>query len=254
VNIDRSAVCFGMPETDRIDLRYLPARLAALTIIFSLRAFAGSECRSAADQARDAQTRERNAHSKWRQRRRAALAMAVAVVLLPLAAAAGSVPFVWPGGKTIFVRDYTSEAYAPIVKAEVAAWSRIMPGDTSLAYARPGYKDCNDFGGLQTKDVAVNEIWICSTATVGGKDLWGQGFVYAVDDLIVRGYAKVEERGPKTSDERYRLVCHELGHTLGLRHMKGHETCMGATHIKRDFPGKKDKATLAKRYGAAGSP
>jgi hypothetical protein len=129
-----------------------------------------------------------------------------------------------------------------------------MPGGTELAYSRPGHKDCKDFGGLQTKNVPVGEIWICSTATVGGKDLWGQGFVHARNDLIVSGYAKVEERGPKTSHDRYRLVCHELGHTLGLRHMKGGETCMGATQPRRDFPGSKDAAVLAKRYKAAGSP
>ena len=117
-------------------------------------------------------------------------------------------------------------------------------------------RDCNEFGGLKTKDVAVSEIWICSTATVGGKDFWGQGFVYAVNDLIVRGYAEIEERGPKTSDSSdTALVCHELGHTLGLRHMKGRRDLYGPSpHLKRDFPGKKDKATLAKRYKAAGSP
>ena len=254
MDLDRSAVCFGTSETGRLSQRYLPARLAAVSAVFGMKAYTWSKCRSTANQAFHPITRERNAHPTRRQWRRAAFVMAVVVVLLPFAAAAGAVPFVWPGGKTIVVRDYTSEAYAPIVKAEVAAWSRIMPGGTRLNYSHEGFKDCNDFGGLQTKDVSVDEIWICSTATVGGKDLWGQGFVYAVNDLIVRGYAKVEERGPKTSQERYRLVCHELGHTLGLRHMKGRETCMGATHVKRDFPGKKDKAMLAKRYAAAGSP
>jgi hypothetical protein len=254
VNIDGPAVCFGRSETDRTRLRYQFVRFAALPGPYGERARTGSECCSTAEQAYDAQTGKRNEHSKWRQRHGSALVIAVVVLLLPLAAAAGSVPFVWPGKKTIVVIDYTSNTYAPIVKAEVAAWSRIMPGGTTLAYSRRSPKDCNDFGGLQTKNVPVGEIWICSTATVGAKDLWGQGFVYALNDLIVRGYAKVEERGPKTSHERYGLVCHELGHTLGLRHMTGRETCMGANRVKREFPGQKDKATLAKRYAAAGSP
>jgi hypothetical protein len=250
VNLDRTAVCSGMLETGRSSRRSLPARLRA---VFGRTGSSESERRHMAHQMFDGQTSQRNTQPKWR-RRGQVLVIAVVAGLFPLASVAGSKPWVWPGGKEITVRDYTSDTFSGIVQQEVAAWSAIMPGQTTLKYVDGGPRDCNAIGDSRTNSVSVAEIWICSTASVGGTDAWGEGFAYAHNGLIVRGYALIEEGGPTTEFQRYHLVCHELGHTLGLGHMKGRRTCMTRGGGTREFPGRKDKRTLAKRYTAAGSP
>jgi hypothetical protein len=253
MNFDRTAVCFGMSETARHRRRYLLARLAALSAVFGLKVFTGSSCGSTANHETDARLSKRNALSTH-CRRWSVMGLAVFAVLLPVAVIAGSTPDVWPGGTTIIVRDYTSNRFASIVAEEVAAWSAIMPGGTKLEYSRQSVKDCKEIGGPNTNIVARGEIWVCTTAKVGGKGIWGQGFFYTLNGVIIRGYAKIEEGGPKTEFERYGNVCHELGHTLGLGHMKGGGTCMTANRVRREFPGAKDRATLTNRYEAAGSP
>jgi hypothetical protein len=241
-----------MSATGRPSRRYPPAHLTAVSAVFGRTTCTGSECHSTANQAIGARADKRNARPK--RRRSSVMAIAFLAVLLPFGAVAESTPFVWPGGTTITVRDYTSDTFDGIVQKEVAAWSAIMPGGTSLRYVDANFKDCNEIGGLKTNSVALGEIWICSTANVGDKDNWGSGMAYAFNRLIVRGYAQIEEDGPRTEFEQYGVICHELGHTLGLPHLKGRRTCMSARGVKRQFPGTKDRAALAKRYKAAGSP
>ena len=253
MKLDRTAVWFGMSDTGRTIRRGPLARLAPQSAVLRARAHTGSDHRPTTNQAIHAPTSQRNAQPK-RRRHRSVMTIALVAVLLPLATVAGSKPYVWAGGQTITVRDFTSNTFDGIVQQEVAAWSAIMPGGTRLRYSRESVRDCSVIGSLRTNSVALGEIWVCSTASVGGKDTWGYGYAYTLDRLIVRGYVELEERGPKTQFERYGIVCHELGHTLGLRHMKGRRTCMNANRVKRDFPGPKDKAALAKRYLAAGSP
>ena len=60
--------------------------------------------------------------------------------------------------------------------------------------------------------------------------------------------------GPKTKCERYGNICHELGHAVGLGHLKGGGTCMTASRVRRESTGTKDAATLVNRYQVAGSP
>jgi hypothetical protein len=252
MKFDRSAVRFGMSETGR-RRHYSVARLALLSADFDPRAHIGSECGSTANRAIGEQTSEQIARPK-RQLRWSVMVLVVFAVLLPVTAIAGSTPSVWPGGKTITVRDYTSNRFASIVAEEAAAWSAIMPGGTKLEYSRQSVKDCKEIGSPKTNSVALGEIWVCSTAKVGGKGTWGSGYVYTRNNVNVRGYVLIEENGPKTEFERYGNVCHELGHALGLQHLKGGGTCMTANRVRREFPGTKDKAMLAKRYKAAGSP
>jgi len=240
-----------MSETGRLSRRY-PPRLTAVSAVFGRTTCAGSECRGTANQAIGARVGKRNAQPK--RRRSSVMAIGFLAVLLPFGAVAGSTPFVWPGGTTITVRDYTSDTFDGIVQKEVAAWSEFMPGGTSLRYVDGNPLDCNEIGDLKTNSVEHGEIWICSTAQVGDKDNWGSGMAYAFNRFIVRGYAQIEEDRPRTEFEQYGVICHELGHTLGLPHLKGRRTCMSARGVKRRFPGAKDKATLAERYKAAGSP
>jgi hypothetical protein len=253
MNLDRTAVRFGMSETGCNGRRYPRARLAPLSAVFSPGAHIESKCCRTGNQTFDALPSERNAQPK-RRRGWSAVAIAVFAVLLPLAAVARSEPYVWPGGKTVVVRDYTSNTFARIVDEEVDAWSAIMPGGTKLEYSRESVKDCKEIGGRKTNSVALGEIWVCSTAKVGGNGIWGQGFFYTRNGVIVRGYVQIEEGGPKSEFERYGNVCHELGHALGLGHMKGGGTCMTANRVRREFPGTKDTAMLVNRYKAAGSP
>ena len=152
MNFDRTAVWFGMSETGRPSRRYLPARLTGVSDVLGRTTFTGSECHGTANQAIGARVGQRNAQPK--RRRSSVMAIAFLAVLLPFGAVAGSTPFVWPGGTTITVRDYTSDTFDGIVQKEVAAWSEIMPGGTSLRYVDAGFKDCNEIGGLKTNSVA----------------------------------------------------------------------------------------------------
>ena len=126
MNFDRTAVWFGMSETGRPSRRYPPAHLTAVSAVFGRTTFTGSECHDTANQATGARAGKRNAQPK--RRRSSVMAIAFLAVLLPLGAVAESTPFVWPGGTTITVRDYTSDTFDGIVQKEVAAWSEIMPG------------------------------------------------------------------------------------------------------------------------------
>src|SRR5688572_29158800 len=131
MKLDRRAVCFGMSEIGCTVRRYPLAPTAPQPAVVGPRAHTGSACYRTADPAFAVQTGGRSARPK-RWRCWSVMTIAIIAVLLPLAAMAGSKPYAWPGGKTVIVRDYTSSTFNGIVQQEVAAWSAIMPGGTSL--------------------------------------------------------------------------------------------------------------------------
>src|SRR5690242_2431006 len=126
-------------------------------------------------------------------------------------------PAVWAGGTTITVHDFTGADWNAVVESEVKAWSAIMPGGSRLVYHRESSpRGCSAIGSYNDLHLPSNEIWVCATDNVG-RGNWGLGWYrLGMSGTIAWGYAELGQNGAQSIDDRDFIVCHELGHALGL--------------------------------------
>lgn len=161
------------------------------------------------------------------------------------AVAVAALPAVWPVGSVVSVVDLTDPAYVPIVQAETSAWSALLPSGTALVYTRGVPTDCASV----SLPPPPGTIAVCSTRSNLDGEAWGEGFFWTdADGAIDAGAAEIEQsvHGDKA---RHFMVCHELGHALGLPHIRSKRSCMNPRHVTRRFPGSRDAGWLRHAYG-----
>jgi hypothetical protein len=159
----------------------------------------------------------------------------------------------WPGGTVIVVRDYTPEKeFSNVVESRVARWALLLPGGSTMIYAREPYAPCDEIligtniDGILLGTIPANEIWVCQQQKVGGA--YGETMLGTHPDGAIRNaFIRVAKHNAGRLQERKSTVCHELGHALGVTHSTSAKSCV-ARYGTRPSPGAWDAATLRKSF------
>jgi hypothetical protein len=125
---------------------------------------------------------------------------------------------------TIPVYDYT-RSWRSTVQAGVARWdAALAPRGIRLTYSPENPTDCE--GLVQP----ASGISACDSALNSSDERWADGEEQGIwvenGVILVRGMVRFYEDAPDT-DFADKVICHELGHTLQLSHVReGSDSCM----------------------------
>lgn len=164
---------------------------------------------------------------------------AEAVVTTP--AAAPTAAMVWPKD-VIYVYDMTAKLKLADgsprwpVAAAAERWDNDNPVDFRYTtVACPAGSQCVV---VQQKELAAPTVGSAATAHVGS--------------AIVSSTVILDTTFGRTNSatRRRNVVCHELGHTLGLEHRSGTSSCMTSYVTNQRYPDKVDVKTLVAKYRA----